>query len=204
MRQHKLPAALLALLFSLPDSVSFAQAAEPLAEKLPEGVIGTFGVGRFRAGGQLMGIQLSPDGRLLATSNASQLLRIWDVATGRLLPFGPEVKDAPKLDWLQPFPRLEARPRGDVAAPAWGSRRPHGGHLVAGVYRRRALSAVVEHRQHGALLGRRHAARGGPARLCLPGLAVVEAQPAGRAWHQRRHGRFHLRRHETRGPGPAG
>ncbi len=59
--------------------------ARRVEETRPREVIAQFGAGRFRAAGQISELRFSPDGRRLATLNASACLRVWDIASGQLL-----------------------------------------------------------------------------------------------------------------------
>ena len=79
----------------LPEPKAAADASAPL----PAGVIAQLGSSSFRAAGQLMGMQLSPDGRTLMTRSAA--LRLWDVESGRLK---REIKLAPGQQWKNPLP----------------------------------------------------------------------------------------------------
>src|SRR5689334_18733774 len=54
-------------------------------DALPTGVIAQLGTNRFRSVGQMEGLRLSPDGRILATLGSARELRLWDVEAGRLL-----------------------------------------------------------------------------------------------------------------------
>lgn len=51
----------------------------------PEGVVAILATNRFRAAGQIKGIQLSADGKILLTQNGSEDLRLWNVETGALV-----------------------------------------------------------------------------------------------------------------------
>lgn len=60
------------------------QNAAPQSE-LPAGVVAQLGTTRFRSVGQMMGMRLSPNGRILAVNGTLRQLRMWDVETGKLL-----------------------------------------------------------------------------------------------------------------------
>src|SRR5437764_8047204 len=53
------------------------------ADSLPEGAKARLGSTRFRHGGPIQHIALSPDGKLLATSGMDRVIRLWDAGTGR-------------------------------------------------------------------------------------------------------------------------
>jgi WD40 repeat protein len=62
-------------------------ASSALAADLPPGALARLGDDRFRAGGEIEHLALSPDGKQVATatwiSKGVQMLAVWDVATGR-------------------------------------------------------------------------------------------------------------------------
>src|SRR5687768_1408961 len=53
------------------------------ANGLPEGAKARLGTTRFRHGGAIQHLALTPDGKTLATSGVDRIIRLWDSATGR-------------------------------------------------------------------------------------------------------------------------
>lgn len=93
-RRRQIAAYLLLVLCSLAPSLAeerpnpSGKSDNPAANaspKLPPGVIAQLGSSRFRAGGQLKGMRLSPDGRVVAMWSALSQLRFWDVERGELI-----------------------------------------------------------------------------------------------------------------------
>lgn len=70
-----------------PDTAKPAAAAGATeqAAGLPATVVAQIGTIRFRSVGQMMGMRLSPNGRIVAINGTLGQLRMWDVETGKLI-----------------------------------------------------------------------------------------------------------------------
>ena len=75
---------ILAILFVLTLSATTSFGAPPEIPR-PEGMIRKIGTARFRAAGQVHEIGVSPGGDLLIAQNVGGEVRIWDIASGRLV-----------------------------------------------------------------------------------------------------------------------
>src|SRR5262244_1534646 len=58
-------------------------ALDQYGDPLPEGAVARVGTSRLRHGQMVIGIAYAPDGKTVATGGWDNLVRVWDVATGR-------------------------------------------------------------------------------------------------------------------------
>src|SRR5690348_1703686 len=67
-----------------PDEGQAEVALDALGDPLPAGALARLGTPRFKHRGLVVALTLSADGKLLATGDQDCVIRLWDVASGKL------------------------------------------------------------------------------------------------------------------------